>query len=146
MSAITSQAILTLLALLLCSVATWRSIIYRKKVDEQTKLLTETNESLEEARKSLTGLQKNEKKNNSFNDSLSQAEITTRLQTSRLSTQSHNRSLSPPERYRYVHSLATNGMSSQEIADVLSLSIHESDQLVKLCRLAHPNDRTGREK
>ena len=137
MSAINTHVLLILLALLLCSVATCRSIIFKKKADQQAKLLAETNETLTEVRQKLTLQQEQDQKSNDFNKTLNQAEITTRLQKSRLSAQNYNCSMSPPERYRYVHSLAANGMSSNEIASVLSISIHEADQLVNLSRLAH---------
>jgi len=138
MSAINTHVLLILLALLLCSVATWRSILFKKKADRQAKLLNETNQTLAEVQKKLIVLQEKDLKSNDFTRSLNQAEITTRLQKSRLSAHNYNRNMSPPERYRYVHSLAANGMSSNEIASVLSISIHEADQLVKLSRLAHP--------
>jgi hypothetical protein len=138
MSAMNTPVLLILLALLLCSVATWRSVILKKKADRQAKLLAETNLTLTEVRQKLTLIQEKDQQSNDFNKSLNQAEITTRLQKSRLSAQNYNRSKSPPERYRYVHSLAANGMSSHEIASVLSISIHEADQLVNLSRLAHP--------
>jgi hypothetical protein len=137
MPAINTYILLILLALLLCSVAMWRSFIFKKKADRQEKLLAETNQALAEVQKRLLILQEKDLQSNDFNKSLNQAEITTRLQKSRLSAQNYNRSLSPPERYRYVHSLAANGMSSHEIASVLSISIHEADQLVNLSRLAH---------
>jgi hypothetical protein len=140
MSANTTHVLLTLLALLLCSVAIWRSIIFKKKADQQSKLLAETNEALTEVHKKLAILQEKDKNQNDFNNSLNQAEITTRLQKSRLSAQNYTRNMSPPERYRYVHSLAGNGMSSQEIASILSISVQEADQLVTLSRLAHRND------
>lgn len=135
MPAITTEVFLVLLALLLCSVAIWRSTIFRKQAGRQSKLLAETSETLEEVRKKLTALQEKDKQYKEFQDSLNQAEITTRLQKSRLQ---YNRSMSPPERYRYVHSLAASGMSSEEISQVLSISIHEAEQLVNLSRLAHP--------
>jgi ATP/maltotriose-dependent transcriptional regulator MalT len=138
MSAINTHVLLILLALLLCSVATWRSILFKKKADRQAKLLNETNQTLAEVQKKLIVLQEKDLKSNDFTRSLNQAEITTRLQKSRLSAHNYNRNMSPPERYRYVHSLAANGMSSNEIASVLSISIHEADQLVNLSRLAHP--------
>jgi hypothetical protein len=137
MPAINTPVFLILLALLLCSLAIWRCIIFKKKADLHAKLLAETNQTLAEVQKKLTILQEKDLQSNDFNRSLNQAEITTRLQKSRLSAQNYNRSLSPPERYRYVHSLAANGMSSHEIASVLSISIHEADQLVNLSRLAH---------
>jgi ATP/maltotriose-dependent transcriptional regulator MalT len=138
MSAITTEVFLVVLALLVCSVAIWRSTIFRKRANQQSKLLAETSETLEEVRKKLTALQEKDKQYKEFQDSLDQAEITTRLQKSRLSTQQYNRSMSAPERYRYVHSLAASGMSSEEISQVLSISIHEAEQLVNLSRLAHP--------
>jgi hypothetical protein len=138
MSAITTEVFLIVLALLLGSVATWRSIIFKKKADRQSKLLDETGETLADLRKKLSELQEKDNQYKEFQDTLNQAEITTRLQKSRLSTQHYNRSMSAPERYRYVHSLAANGMSSEEISKVLSISIHEAEQLVNLSRLAHP--------
>jgi hypothetical protein len=129
--------LLILLALLLSSVATWRSIFFRKKMEQQSKLLAEANATLAEMHEKLSGLQEKDKKSSDFSRSLNQAEISIRIQESRLSAQNYNRSMSPPERYRYVHSLAAKGMSSQEIALVLSISIHEADQLVNLSRLAH---------
>ena len=134
----TPHLFLILLALLLCSLATWRSITFRRKMDRQSKLLAETDKTLEEMRKKLLLLQEKEQKSSDFNRSLNQASITTSLQKSRLSAQNYNPRLSPPERYRYVHSLASNGMSPEEIASILSISIHEADQLVNLSRLAHP--------
>jgi hypothetical protein len=137
MSVINTESFLIILALLLCSAATWRSIVYRRRAKQQSRLLAETSEALAEVNKKLIFLQERDKKFTEFQDSLNLAEITTRLQKSRLSAQDCNR-MSPPERYRYVHSLAESGMSSQEIATVLSISIHEAEQLVNLSRLAHP--------
>jgi DNA-binding NarL/FixJ family response regulator len=106
-------------------------------MEQQSKLLTEANRTLAEMHEKLSVLQEKDQKSSDFNRSLNQAEISVRLQKSRLSAQNYNRSMSPPERYSYVHSLAAKGMSSQEIALVLSISIHEADQLVNLSRLAH---------
>lgn len=132
-----SSTLLTLLALLLCSVATWRSIVYHRKSEVRKKLLQEKNETLAALQIKLNGLEEKEKKYDGFQETLNLAEITTKLQEPRLSAQNFNRTMSPPERYRYVHSLASGGMSPQEIASVLSISIHEADQLVNLARLAH---------
>jgi hypothetical protein len=129
--------LLILPALLLCSLATWRSIVFRKKMEQQSKLLAEANATLAEMHKKLGLLQEKDQKSSDFNRTLNQAEISVRLQKSQLSAQNYNRSMSPPERYSYVHSLAAKGLSSQEIAAVLSISIHEADQLVNLSRLAH---------
>jgi DNA-binding NarL/FixJ family response regulator len=106
-------------------------------MERQEKLLTEVNETLSVYEQKLLRLEERERQHNAFQESLNQAEITTKLQRSRLSSQEYNSQMSPPERYRYVHSLAASGMSSEEIASILSISIHEADQLVNLARLAH---------
>ncbi|MDR3630073.1 MAG: hypothetical protein P4L42_07040 [Desulfocapsaceae bacterium] len=136
MPVIEPQELVSILALLLGFLATWRAAIFRKRIQQQSRLLTETNECMEDLCRKLVSLQEKNQQSNTFSNTLNQAELTTRLQKSRLSAQGHTHSMSPPERYRYVHSLAANGMSSQEIASVLSISIHEADQLVNLSRLA----------
>ncbi len=129
---------LALLALLLCSIATWRSIFFHSKVEHQKRLLQESDKILAEYKKKICDLEAKGKQFSEFQESLQQAEITTRLQKPRLSTQQVNSSTNPPERYKYIRSLAAGGMSSKEIASVLSISIHEADQLVALARIAHP--------
>jgi ATP/maltotriose-dependent transcriptional regulator MalT len=135
MPVIIFKIILILLALLLCSVAMWRFILLKKRADKQSKILIEATKAFADMQEQLEALQKKNKQYKEFQDSLDQAEITTRLQKSRLSMQEQD--MPAPERYRYVHSLAASGMSSQEIASVLSISIHEAEQLVNLARLAH---------
>ena len=129
--------LLTFLALLLCSVATWRSIVFRRRAEGRERLLQEATDALSASQKKLNDLEERGQKYDAFQESLNLAEITTRLQKPRISVQNRPRSMDPPERYRYVHSLASGGMSSREIASVLSISIHEADQLVNLARLAH---------
>ncbi len=133
----TTTTILALLALGLCSLVTGRAIYLRRKTERQKKLLTEVNETLSGYKQKLLILEERERQHNAFQESLNQAEITTKLQRSRLSSQEYNSHMSPPERYKYVHSLAAGGMSSEEIASILSISIHEADQLVNLAKLAH---------
>ncbi len=130
--------LLTLLALLLSLIATWRSIVFRRKAERQAKLLAAANECIADTQKQLSSLKEQEGKFDGFQKTLNLAEITTKLQEPRLSLQHCNDTMKPPERYRYVHSLASGGMSSQEIATILSISIHEAEQLVNLAKLAHP--------
>ena len=130
---------LTILALLLSSVATARAIVLHRKADKQTRLLNEANASLADVQQKLSTLEEKGEKFDKFKDSLTLAEITTRLQKPRLSAHQPSPDQNPPERYQYVHSLAAGGMSSHEIASILSLSIHEANQLVTLARLAHPD-------
>jgi ATP/maltotriose-dependent transcriptional regulator MalT len=135
MPAIVIEVTAIVLALLLCSGVLWRFILFKKRANKQSELLTETAKAFADMQKQLLALQEKNKQYKEFQDSLNQAEITTRLQKSRLSVQEQD--MPAPERYRYVHSLAASGMSSQEIASVLSISIHEAEQLVNLARLAH---------
>jgi len=135
---ITPSTLLALLALLLCSLVTWRAIFFRRKADHQEKRLRKAEGTLADFEQKIHNLEERGHAYNAFQESLNLAEITTKLQKSRLSAQEYNHNMSPPERYRYVHSLAAGGMSSQEIASILSISIHEADQLVNLARLAHP--------
>ena len=141
MSTATTEILLTLLAFLLCSAAIWRSFLFKRKSDRQAELLAKTSEELADAQSRLVELQQKNKQYAEFQESLSQAEIVTRLQRSRLSVQHDNGDMPPPERYRYVHSLASSGMSSQEISSIMSISPHEARQLVNLARLAHADRR-----
>lgn len=87
------------------------------------------------AEQSLRLLEQQYSHNLEFQKNLSEAELTTRLQRSRLATQ-HGRDLtSTPERYGYIRSLAAKGMGAGEIAAILSISSQEAEQLVKLSQL-----------
>jgi hypothetical protein len=73
-----------------------------------------------------------------FKENLRSAGLTTRLQQSRLTVQ-QNSSFSPaPERYRYVQSLFERGLSAEDIAAALSMSRHETTQIIALIRIANP--------
>lgn len=106
-------------------------------MERKSKLLQEADKTLADYQKKIHDLEERGKQIMEFQESLQQAEITTRLQKPRLTTQQLNSNANPPERYRYVRSLTASGMSSQEIASVLSISIHEADQLVALAKIAH---------
>ena len=108
-------------------------------MEDKAKLLQEADTALAQYEKKICDLQERSNQFREFQESLQQAEITTRLQKPRLSSQQVNSNTNPPERYRYVRSLAASGMSSHEIASVLSISIHEADQLVALAKIAHPD-------
>lgn len=64
-----------------------------------------------------------------FGHDLNHAELKTRLQ-SPLPTGN------APDKYRHVASLAAQGMSVEQIAEVLNISLPEANQLVSLSRLA----------
>lgn len=73
----------------------------------------------------------------SFKDNLQNASITTELQQPRLNITS-NRPVLSKEKYQYIQSLSKSGMSEQEIADILAISLHEAQQLLNLSKLATP--------
>ncbi|MCD6526706.1 MAG: hypothetical protein J7K75_06935 [Desulfuromonas sp.] len=64
-----------------------------------------------------------------FERSLDHAELKSRLQTPVTSGNA-------PDKYRHVASLAQQGMSDQQIAEVLNISVPEATQLVSLSRIA----------
>ncbi len=64
------------------------------------------------------------------------AELTTNFQKPRLNGQNSAKSGSPPEKYRYLQSLAQKGMPADEIASVLAISTHEAQQLITLSKIA----------
>ncbi len=60
---------------------------------------------------------------------ITSAELKTRLQTP-------NSGGSAPDKYRHVAALAAQGMSTEQIAEVLKISLPEANQLVSLARIA----------
>ena len=70
-----------------------------------------------------------------FKTSLADAEITTKLQATRTGYQSGEASAAAPERYNYINALSESGMEPEKIAELLSISIHEAQQLVSLSTL-----------
>lgn len=65
----------------------------------------------------------------SFDQSLDEAELKSRLQAPVAAGNA-------PDKYRHVASLAEQGMSIQQIAEVLHISLPEATQLVSLSRIA----------
>lgn len=45
-----------------------------------------------------------------------------------------------PEKYRHVTTLASRGINSDEIAAILKISPHETEQMIKLFKFAHPTN------
>ena len=64
-----------------------------------------------------------------FERDLNQAELKNRLQSPAPSGNT-------PDKYRHIASLAAQGMSVEQIAEVLNISLPEANQLVTLSRLA----------
>jgi hypothetical protein len=72
-----------------------------------------------------------------FADNLSHASIAMRFQKPRLNTGDIQRSQAP-ERYGYLRGLLAKNMSLEEIAELLTISRREAEQLIKLAQLGQP--------
>jgi hypothetical protein len=82
--------------------------------------------------------QKSERSENIFDENLREAGLTARLQQPRLTVQQGKHSPATPERYGYIQAMVEKNMSAQEIASCLSLSLHETTQLITLIKIKHP--------
>jgi len=130
-----------LTGILFCTVSSVLAIILKRSNSNKDKLLTKTQEALNSLQNSFAGTGsdiKDKPTTSLFDDNLRAAELTTRLQQPRLTMQQCGYSPATPERYRYIQSMAEKGMSAQDIASLLSLSLHEATQLVTLVRVARP--------
>lgn len=136
MAALHSQYTLIILALLLCLLTVLRSLFFRRRLRQQSQFLAETHECMEDLQVKLGAIRKKNDTYSTIINTQNHDKLTVNLQQSRLPSPSYSRTMSPPERYRYVRSFVENGMSSEEIASILSISNHEADQLVNLSRLS----------
>lgn len=136
MMTISNEHILAIIALATGAFAVYRAIHFQKRSRRLASQLLEATGSLENMQNDLQNLQQKYSQSIEFNQNLSDAAVTTRLQRTRLALQAGPESPSAPERYRYVHRLAGNGMAAEEIASVLSISGYEARQLVTLAQLA----------
>ncbi len=113
-----------------------KALSLKKEKELLLQQLTQTSNSYEQVKRELEKIREQHDRIARFQNSLSEAELTTRLQQSRLTSQLSPAKGSTPERYRFVHSLLGQGMSTEEIAGILSVSTHEAQQLVALAKLA----------
>lgn len=72
-----------------------------------------------------------------FKNNLADAEITTRLQATRTGYQAGEAAAAAPERYNYINALSQSGMEPEKIAELLSISVDEAQQLVCLSKLTN---------
>ena len=127
-----------LISILFCTVSTVLTIMLKRSNNNQQKLLEEMRASLEARQDNADG--QNEQKGDCrtatiFDDNLRTAELTTRLQHPRLTVQQCGSSHATPERYHYIQSMVEKGMNAEEIAPMLSMSLHETTQLVTLIKM-----------
>jgi hypothetical protein len=147
----TSYPIAILLtSILFCTGTTVLAVMLKRSNSNKDQLLTKMQATMDARKKYSPGKVQELQlatQTNIFNENLRAAELTTRLQQPRLSVQQCRYSPATPERYRYIQSMVKNGMSAQEIASTLSMSLHaatlamslhETTQIVTLIRMAHP--------
>ncbi|MFH2123555.1 MAG: hypothetical protein ABIJ50_08765 [Pseudomonadota bacterium] len=129
-----------LTSILFCTGTTVLAIMLTRSNRNKDKLLTEMQATLARRHPGITDDEHHhgdEVTTHIFDDHMREAELTTRLQQSRLTAQ-HCGHSPAPERYRYIHSMVRQGMNAQEIAATLSMSVHEISQIISLIQVAHP--------
>jgi len=101
--------------------------------------LTETTRSLEQVKRELAKSENPKHKFRTLTAAPGEAELTTEFQKPRLKNHAGHNASAPPERYSYIHTLMEKGMTDEDIASLLSISLHETRQLVNLSKLARPS-------
>ena len=134
------QLVVPLCALALCALAVIRSVQVQRRNSSLAERLSEIACSLETVRHSYGELKERYDSGRQFQKNLDEAAVITRLQAPRLAIQARPEAQAAPERYRYVHRLAENGLDAEQVASVLAISSHEARQLVSLARLAAGRD------
>ena len=135
--ALTYTETLLALTLALLIAATLRAIYLTRTISGLEQKLASSLECFESLSAENEQLRQVEKRFQSFQADLSQAELTTRIQHSRIDAGRSPETMRTPERYRYVHSLAEKGIGSTDIASILAISPREADQLVTLAQLSN---------
>lgn len=127
---------LTGLTLLLTMLIFYRSILFRRRITEQSNLLSIQTKSLEEMQEILQQNVENHTREEDFQTNLKQAEVTTELQKPRSSFVHDRNGRRPPERYKYARSMSHSGMQTEEISSALGMSSNEIVQILKLANLS----------
>jgi len=122
------NTIITISALSLCIFLFLRSIFTRKSATEQQK-------SLDALQNALQSMKDNESREQEFQSSLKQAEVTTELQKMRSTYSQKKDKIRAPERYSYAQAMFQSGMATDKIASALGMSGYEINQLLKLASL-----------
>lgn len=120
--------IITISALALSVLLFLRSIFTRKSAKEQQK-------SIDALQNALQAMKDNENREQEFQNSLKQAEVSTELQKTRSVYVNKKDKLRAPERYGYAQAMFQSGMATDKIASALGMSGYETNQLLKLTNL-----------
>lgn len=127
-----SLATLILTALLCLGLVLWAISLKRHNTLILTTLKAKETE-LSELKKEFGELEEKVAKLSDFNSTMSEATVTTKLQTKR---NQDYQNANTPEKYQYIISLTQKGMKAEEIASILSISEHEARQLVSLAKIS----------
>jgi len=131
MNAIFSFAALAILPLTLIAAVLFYEKI-RRGLRQKLALLER---ELSHAQDRLRALQREQRDGKSFRDAFSAADLSRRLQKVQMTGRKTTKP-EPPERYRYASSLIACGIEAEQLAEGLSLSRQEAEQLIALARLA----------
>lgn len=112
------------------------TVVLKRRCSATRKELQASHKLLAEQEQRLAKLQEVAENFNNFRKDLQTAELTTRIQQPRLELNQKKAAGSIPERYRYVQGLIARGIPQNDIASILSISQHETDQLVSLATIA----------
>ena len=129
MNAVFSVAALTILPLALtCAV-----LFYEKSRRSLRQKLSLAEKELSRAQASLRDLRQEQREAKRFENAFAAADVSRRLRNAH---EGWKTSTQPPERYRYASSLIACGVKAEQLAEGLSLSRREAEQLVALASLA----------
>jgi hypothetical protein len=132
--------LMILLGLLLAATLL-KILALRKENTLLAEQLTETSISFDKTKTSLEQLQKQHEEMVAFHKELHEATVTTRPPlTKGKDFQQMERKWTTPERYGFIHTLASRGMSIEEIAVILNVSPHEARQVLHLAKIGQGNE------
>ncbi len=137
MTAIGILEILTFITTPLVIVLLFFTNLQKRRVDVLQKKLDEMQKEYFSLLHKYEDLESSQKEFSTFSEALKDSELTTALQKPRLSAQqTTTQPQNTQDKYQYIQSLSGSGMAADEIANVLSISSHEAEQLIKLSNLA----------
>lgn len=123
------------LAVFLCCTFSLLFFISRRKIKTLQTELKIKDENLQKFQQDLALLQKRYNETLEFRNSMSEAELTTKIQTPRLKHFKKTATSGRTTRYELIQKLAQKGLNKGDIADALSLSEVEVEQILTLVSL-----------
>lgn len=130
---------LVIIVSILCVFLVSYTVLLKKKNKELAEQLRMMSMALETTRTTLSEFKEKQNPDNNFRNSLETAELTTKLQRPRLEVENKDGESISAGRYSTIQALRDQGLSIEEIATTLAISVHEANQLVNLSKLAQPN-------